>query len=273
MKRNPKITIVSPCYNHGKYIGDMLGSVFEQTFEDYEVIIVNDGSNDETVNILNHINHSKVKVINSSHKGPSCARNIGIEEAQTDIIVNLDADDKIAPTFLAKMYNVFLSQANLGIVTTETQFFGAKSGIFYLEPYSLAKMLKTNLILSTALLRKSDWEKVGGYSDNFIYGLEDYDFWLSIIALGREVYRIPEPLIFYRKYQNPKDCRSERRKKSRKKSIMATLTLFHRHQKLYERCPEAMANMILLKQKWEKENFVIREFKELYHGIRYRSQL
>lgn len=270
MTINSKISIVSPCYNHGRYIREMLQSVFSQSFHAYEVIIVNDGSDDDdTKNILNNIDYRNVKVINSPHRGPACARNIGIREAQTELIVNLDADDKIAPTFLEKAYDAFLTHDNLGIVNSATQFFGAQSGIFYLESYSLDKMLRDNQIHSTALFRKADWGKVGGYSEEFIYGIEDYDFWLSIIELGRDVYRIPEPLIYYRKYNDPAACRSERRKKSRKKSIIAMLTLFQRHQKLYARYPEAMESMLSLKHKFDKDTFFTRELKELYHYIRY----
>jgi glycosyltransferase involved in cell wall biosynthesis len=272
MATNPRISIISPCYNHGQYIQEMLGSVFGQTFQAYEVIIVNDGSTDETKEILDSLHHEKLTIIHTPNHGPAAARNMGVAAARAPLILNLDADDKIAPTFLEKAHKIFEANPSVGIVYSDQRFFGNTSGKFDLRPYSLAAMLNDNVIPSQAFFKKSDWEVVGGYSEEFIYGLEDYDFWLSIIELGREVYRIPEPLVFYRRYKNPEDCRSERRKQSRKRSITAMLTILHRHPKLYERCPEAKERMILLERKWERENFIIRELKEFYHYIMYRLQ-
>ncbi|MBF0543024.1 MAG: glycosyltransferase family 2 protein [Candidatus Riflebacteria bacterium] len=266
----PEISVVSPCYNHGEFIEDMLSSVLAQTFQGFEVIIVNDGSNDSTRKKLDTICHPKVKILHCSHNGPSFARNAGIEEAKGKIVLNLDADDKIAPTYLEKAYEIFFSNPEIGIVASEVEYFGAKSGKFHLDSFSLKGMLKDNLISSTALFKKSDWEKAGGYSIDFPFGIEDYDFWLSILELGKEVYKIPETMAYYRKYSDYVKCRSERRKCSRKKSTLARLMLFHRHQKLFARVPEEYQKMMLLNEKWENESFLEREIKEVYHYARYR---
>ena len=76
--------------------------------------------------------------------------------------------------------------------------FGEQSGKWHLPPYSFEAMLLDNVVFVTALYYKEDWEKVGGYNTNMKAGMEDYDFWLGILELGREIYQIPEILFHYR---------------------------------------------------------------------------
>jgi len=272
MTQEPKISIVSPCYNHGRYVREMLESVFTQSFQSYEVIIVNDGSTDKTKEILDNLHHEKLTIIHTPSSGPAAARNTGIAAARAPLILNLDADDKIAPTLLEKAYKIFEADPSVGIVYSEQRLFGAQSGRFNLPPYSLAAMLKDNVIPSQAFFRRSDWKEVGGYSHEFIYGLEDYDFWLSIISLGRHVYKISEELGYYRRYRNPVACRSGRRAVNRRKLISARLMIFERHQALYAEEMVVYQAMTALKCKIENENRIIRTCKEVYHAIRSRAQ-
>jgi glycosyltransferase involved in cell wall biosynthesis len=269
MPVNPAISVICPCFNHGRYVREMLASVHAQSFPDYEVIIVNDGSTDDTGEILDRLHHEKVTVIHTPHRGPSAARNTAITAARAPLILNLDADDKIAPSLLKKAVAVFNADPDLGIVHSEVQFFGTRSGRFELPSYSLAAMLKDNVIHSTAFFRKEDWKAVGGYSDELIYGVEDYDFWLSIIELGKGVHRIPEDLTYYRTYEKLRDCRSGRRKKSRRKMVYARLTIFQRHERLFKAYPEVYDRMMTLKKKWANESIAIRWLKQVYLSLRY----
>jgi glycosyltransferase involved in cell wall biosynthesis len=264
MSLDPTISIICPCYNHGRYVGEMLKSVFTQTFPDYEIIIVNDGSTDNTQKILDGFHHEKLHVLHTQNQGPATARNTAIAAAKGSIILNLDADDKIAPSLLAQGVKVFNDYIGVGIVTSEVCFFGYRSGRFNLPAYSLKDMLRDNIIHSTAFFRKTDWEKAGGYSNDLIYGLEDYDFWLSIIELGRDVYRIPEELIFYRAYKKPDDCRSGRRKKSRRRLMHSMRIIFHRHETIYESCPEEYRRMRRLEHIWKNEPLIVQWLKQAY---------
>lgn len=265
----PAISVISACFNHGRYVAEMAASVLAQTFHDYELIIVNDGSTDNTREVLDTLQDRRIRAIHTSNRGPSLARNRAIEEARGSIILNLDADDRIAPTFLERAHAVFISRPNVGIVSSETLFFGARSGPFRLLPFSLETMLISNVIISGSLFRKEDWRRVGGYSNEFPFGLEDYDFWLSLIELDRDVYRIPDELYFYRTYPRSRNCRSGRRKASRKKMAAALLTLFDRHAGLYAQYPEAHEIKLKLKEKWETESVLMRELKGILYALRY----
>jgi glycosyltransferase involved in cell wall biosynthesis len=219
LKGQTLISVISACYNQGKFIGDMLESVLQQTLQDFEVIIVNDGSTDDTSEILRKIKNDKVRVFHTANNGPAAARNLAIENANADIIMNLDADDMISPVLLQRAYNVFSSEPNVGIVYCDAECFGAKTGKFEIGEYTLENMLCDNRINSQAFFRKEDWSYVGGYSGELIYNLEDWDFYLSIIELGRSVHRIPEQLAYYRTYNNPLKSRSGRMKKDRMKTL------------------------------------------------------
>jgi glycosyltransferase involved in cell wall biosynthesis len=269
MSENPAISIVCPCFNHGRYIREMLASVYAQSFSRYEVIIVNDGSTDNTKEILDRLPRETTTVIHTPNRGPSAARNTAIAAARAPIILNLDADDKIAPTLLEKAFAIFSAYPDSGIVHSEVRFFGARSGRFELPPYSLAAMLKDNVIHSTAFFKKEDWEAVGGYSDELILGPEDYDFWLSILELGRVVRKIPEDLVFYRTYRNPGDCRSGRVKKSRRKVMGALLTVFRRHEQLFQACPEEYERMQKMKKAWETESLPVQWLKQVYFSLQH----
>jgi glycosyltransferase involved in cell wall biosynthesis len=258
LNKEPKISVITACYNHGRFINEMIESVLKQTFEDFEIIIVNDGSTDDTAEILNNITSKKVKILQTRNQGPAHARNIAIRHATAPLIMNLDADDKIAADLLEKANNIFTMNPNIGIVYCDAECFGAKSGKFEIGEYSLETMLFDNKITSLSFFRKEDWQEVGGYSDDLIYGLEDWDFWLLIIELGREVVKIPEKLVYYRTYKNLQESRSGRRKNDRLKLIESQIIIFHRHEKLYSAYPKAHAHFSKIERKFKNENALCR---------------
>jgi glycosyltransferase involved in cell wall biosynthesis len=258
MDKEPKISIITACYNHGRFINELLESIFNQAFQDFEVIIVNDGSTDETKQILQSIINERVTIIHIRNHGPAYARNLAIENARAPVIMNLDADDRIVPGLLEKAYDLFCSDPEIGIVHSDAECFGAKSGKLEIGEYTLESMLYDNRIISQAFFRKDDWKTVGGYSTDLIYGLEDWDFWLLIIELGRKVFKIPEKLIYYRTYNKPEECRSGKRKKDRMKMLESLVIIFHRHEKIYSSFPLAWQHFSKLERKLTSENYLKR---------------
>lgn len=237
MNKAPEISVVTACYNHGRFIGEMLESVLSQTFDDYEVIIVNDGSTDDTARILNSISHEKVRIIHTENNGPAAARNTAIMNAKAKIIMNLDADDMAGPSLLEKAFKILCDDENTGIVYCDAELIGAGNGRIETGEYSREAMLIQNRIISLAFFRKEDWEKAGGYSDELLYGMEDWDLWLGIIGLGREVRKIKDASFYYRTYKNPAESRSGKRKSDRLKADISNCIIFNRHKKLYSDYP------------------------------------
>jgi len=195
----PKVSVIIPCYNQGTYLVEAVDSVLAQTFQDFEILVVDDGSTDrETVAILKGSAWPKARVIRTENQGLSAARNTGVREAQGAYILPLDADDKIGKGYLEDAVRILDRHPEIGIVYCEASYFGVKGGRWDLPEYSLDKILNHNVIFCTALFRKADWEAVGGYNVNMVYGWEDWDFWLSLIHRGLKVYRIPKVHFYYR---------------------------------------------------------------------------
>lgn len=225
----PKVSVIIPCFNLGDYLDEAVDSVLSQTFQDFEIVIVNDGSTSpSTLEKLSAYDRPKTRVIHSTNSGLAAARNLGIEHAAGEYIFPLDADDRIGSTYLEQASVVLDRQPEVGIVYSEAQWFGERTGKFDLPPYRFPDILFHNLIFSSAFFRRTDWKLVGGYSSELIYGWEDYDLWLSLIELGREVYRLPEILFFYRWRAD-----SMARGITRAKQVYTHEVLFRRHQRLY----------------------------------------
>jgi len=193
------VSVVIPCFNQGIYLDDALNSVFAQTFPDIETVIVDDGSTDEsTIKILDNVSYPAVRVIRTVNKGPSAARNLGIMVATGEYILPLDADDLIAPQYIEEAVNVLEGSEDYRIVYCKAEKFGAQSGVWPSPDFSLRRMLMGNQIFCSAVFRKSDWEKVGGYNLVMTAGYEDWDFWLSILEQGGTAFRIPHTRFYYR---------------------------------------------------------------------------
>jgi len=195
----PKVSVIIPCYNQGQYLNEAVQSVLAQTCDDYEIIIVNDGSTDEFSNdLLSSYRGKKINVIHTANQGPSEARNNGIRASTGRYILPLDADDKIGAEYLAEAIKVLDADPETGIVYCEAEYFGEKTGKWDLTPYSFEKMLRENHIFCSAFFRREDYDATCGYNPNMIHGLEDWDFWLSLLELGKKVHRIPRILFYYR---------------------------------------------------------------------------
>lgn len=193
------VSIVIPCYNHGRYVDEAVASVLEQTYQDVEIIIVDDGSDDpETVDKLSTYSRPNTKVVRVTNGGLARARNTGVKAASGTYILPLDADDRIGSTYVEKAVAVLNARPDVSIVYCEAEFFGMKTGKWELPSYSLERILAGNVIFAAAFFRKSEWQAGGGYNPNMSKSFEDWDFWLSLIERGGKVYRIPETLFFYR---------------------------------------------------------------------------
>jgi glycosyltransferase involved in cell wall biosynthesis len=226
----PKVSVVIPCYNQGRFVDEAVASVLAQTYRHFEIVVVNDGSTDEqTTALLDAYDRPKTRVIHTPNQGLAAARNAGIAAAAGAYILPLDADDKIDDTYMEKAVRVLEADESVGIVYCEAHFFGEKSGRWELPDYSLDRLLLENMIFCAGFFRKADWAAAGGYNTNMVHGWEDYDFWLSLIELGRGVHRIPEPLFYYRMRAD-----SMVNSLSREQYVYLASQLFRNHDALYK---------------------------------------
>lgn len=239
---NPKVSVIVPCYNQAGYLKECLDSLMAQTFQDFEVIVVDDGSTDpESLKILKNLKYPKTKVIHQKNMGLVGARNTGISHAKGEYIFPLDSDDKISPVVFEKAVAVLDKNPKVGIVSGKTEFFGIKQGIFELPPCKFPDILTGNCLVCSCMFRRSDWEKVGGYNPNMKYGWEDYDFWLSLIERGIKVHQCEDVFLYYR--QNSVSMITKL-KKDRQKMMVKQIIL--NHPDLYKKYPQQRKKLIRL---------------------------
>jgi glycosyltransferase involved in cell wall biosynthesis len=200
MNSTSNVTVIIPCYNDGQYIMEALESIYNQTLLPEKIIIVDDGSDATTKKILNAINHPLVQVIYQENKGVSAARNHAIAMAQTDYIVNLDADDYYEPTFLEKAVAVFHQDHEVVAVSSYCRIFRAQNTIEIIEPQGgrLKNFILVNQSRASAMFTKEAWLTVGGFDEKMQAGYEDWEFWIAILKLGGTVHVIQEVLSHYR---------------------------------------------------------------------------
>lgn len=194
-----RVSVIIPCYQAGNYLDEAVRSALAQTWQDLEVVIVDDGSTDPaTLRLLDEARWPRTRVFRQSNAGPAAARNRAIREAIGPYILPLDADDTIEPTYVEKAVSVLDSRPEVGCVYCKAMKFGAETGPWELPPYSLEQLVVDNVIFVTALYRKTDWQGVGGYDEGLHHGVEDYDFWVKMVASGKDVVQLEEYLFNYR---------------------------------------------------------------------------
>lgn len=208
------VSVIIPCYNQGEFLADSIGSVLGSTMEEYEIIVVDDGSTDgETRRILEGLSYPRTRVLRTENCGLAAARNNGIAVARGRYILPLDADDRIGPAYLEQGAAVLDARQEVGIVYCRGELFGIRSGPIQAPDYTLPRMRFSNLIFSCALFRRGDWKTCGGYDPGMVHGCEDWDFWLSLISMGRQVVRLPEVMFFYRIRQESMNRAMDREKR------------------------------------------------------------
>jgi glycosyltransferase involved in cell wall biosynthesis len=200
-KINPKLPLVSiiiPIYNYGIQFEKALQSVFNSTYKNIEIVIVDDGSTNTYVKLkLNSIkDHPNVKIIHQENQGPSSARNNGIKNSTGDLILPLDADDMVQPDYIQLCVNILKNNKNISPVYCDTHHIGQTQGIEVRPEWSLERLNKGPFIVNCSMFHREAFDKCDGY-DVELKGWEDYDLWLRMGINGYVGKRIPKPLFIY----------------------------------------------------------------------------
>lgn len=200
MGARPLVSIVVPCYKQAHYLNQSLQSVLEQTFTNWECIIVNDGSPDNTKDVAMHWckMDKRFRYVDQSNKGLSAARNTGIEMSKGKYILPLDADDCLHKNLL-EYVNRELRIVSYDLIHYQIRFFGTKSHVYHLPKYSYKRLLVQNCFIAGSVFLKKKWKDCGGY-DIKLDSFEDWDFWIRMLDEDSKVYKIEQPLYFYRQH-------------------------------------------------------------------------
>ena len=176
------VSIIVPCYNQAHFLGEALQSVLNQTYSNWECIIVNDGSPDDTKTVVSKWCNSdkRFNYVEKKNGGLSSARNAGIAISKGEYILPLDADDIIHESFLSALVPELENDNTLAIVSCYSKFFfkNTKNIIHELKPVGATyhALLFENSLIATSLYRRKCCEEVGGYDENMKKGFEDWNF-------------------------------------------------------------------------------------------------
>lgn len=202
------VSIIVPCYKQAHFLKDSLQSVLDQSYSNWECIIVNDGSPDNVLEITQKwINKdSRFIYLAKENGGLSSARNFGIKHSKGLYILPLDADDILHQDYLIKTVAELEQNESLAIASCYSRFFiKEKTNVIYeLRPQGekCIDLLYVNQLIATSLYRKNCWNEVGGYDESMKKGFEDWEFWIAITKTGWKYKIIPEYLFYYRKAKN-----------------------------------------------------------------------
>lgn len=201
------ISVIITCYNYGKYLPICIESVIEQTYNDIEIIIVNDGSIDDTeAVVMPYLDNNKFKYIYQDNQGQARAKNVGIANSKGDYIAFLDADDLWHPDKLAKQINCF-KNSNVGVVFSRSRYIDEDGHALnhdltsrYLQP---RRGLVTDWLFidnfvqfSSSVVKKECFDNLGTFDESLNMGI-DWDLWLRI-STKYEFDYVDERLLFYR---------------------------------------------------------------------------
>ncbi|HAT2491749.1 TPA: glycosyltransferase family 2 protein [Aeromonas hydrophila] len=197
------VSIIIPLYNQGELIEETLSSIKVQTYTNYEVIIVDDGSDEpKTIDKINDLIESGYTVLKKSNGGLSSARNYGIENCNGQLVVCLDSDDIIHPDFLQQLL-INIRKNPLNRISYSNGFFWeGRHGFWFLRRANLTRLARKNSIYCSAMFYRDDWLVVGGYDEELKKGWEDWDFWVAILSLGGCAVKARMPLFGYRIRKN-----------------------------------------------------------------------
>jgi glycosyltransferase involved in cell wall biosynthesis len=197
----PKVSVIIPCYNMGQYIDEAVDSVFAQTMQDFEIVIVDDGSTDpETIQLLSNYRRPNTQVLATKNQGLAAARNTAIEHAAGEYLCALDSDDKLHPAYFERATSLLDNDPSLTFVSSWVQMFGTSDALWKQKSCDLPTLLAECTIMTAALVRTDAVRAVGGYDTQMpAQGDEDWDLWISLVERGYRGTIIPEVLFYYRR--------------------------------------------------------------------------
>jgi len=190
------ISVVIPCFNSGATLEKTVASVKAQTWMNWEIIVVDDGSTEHATCVVLSAMEG-VALVRQSNFGLPAARNAGFRAARGEYVLPLDADDWLEPMALEAMMQVLKSQANASFVFCDLQLEGEASGVLQ-KHYNFFEQLSLNQLPYCLLMPKRLWTEAGGYDESMRLGYEDWEFNVRLGILGYFGQRVAQPLFHYR---------------------------------------------------------------------------
>lgn len=235
----PRVSVIVPAHNAARTIAETLRSIQAQTYRDYEVVVCDDASSDDTVERVRSLNDPRVHVVAAPRNlGPAGARNIALSYASGELIAFLDSDDWWREGYLDKQVARYDAETQqpappVGLVACNALLAGPDGSIEaptyfdlfgkrQIQPVTLEKLLRRNTIFVSCLVPRSVGDAVGWF-DEELFGTEDHDLWLKIVESGHRVVVQTEPLVVYRRTASSISRNTSRQGLNNQRTLMAAL--------------------------------------------------
>lgn len=210
VRNTPAVTVVIPTYNSARYIGQALDSVHAQTFSDYEVIVVNDGSEDrDELEAVLRSHPLPVIYLSQENKGVSAARNAAIRIARGEFYAQLDADDQWMPEYLEVQLKFLFDNPDVALVYPNAIIIADDSDVrvefMKMSPsegeVNFESLVRQQCTVMTCVTARISAIREVGMFDDSLQSVEDFDLWLRIVKSGRRIIYHRRPLVLYRRHQ------------------------------------------------------------------------
>lgn len=194
----PVVSIIIPNFNYAAYLAEAIESALNQDYPSKEVIVVDDGSHDDSLAIARRF---PVQLIAQANRGLAAARNAGAACAKGRYYVFLDADDTLDQSYVSKtVHTLHALPPTVAFAYTHVQTFGAESRRIEPGSFSVRAMVKANLAHASSLIRAEAFKRVQGYDESWHTAFEDHELWLRLLSRGYAGVLVAEPLLNYRQH-------------------------------------------------------------------------
>ncbi|RZJ34652.1 MAG: glycosyltransferase family 2 protein [Flavobacterium sp.] len=227
----PLVSVIVPAYNQAEFLPETLESVLSQRYPNWECVIVDDGSADESFNVAQSIadRDSRFKAVRIANSGVSAARNTAIGVATGHYILPLDGDDKIAPDYISELVKAMEEDPSIKVAYGSSEKFGLENGAWELADFTFDNLILSNMIHCCGLFRKADFDAIGGYDTAMHEGLEDWEFWINFLKEDGIAKKVESAHFYYRVKSESRMTRISLQKRYR---LLAYL--YYKHSNYYE---------------------------------------
>ncbi len=198
----PRVSVIIPCYNQATLLGQAVDSCLAQTWESMEIIVVNDGSPDDTAAVAGRLaqeHAGRVVVLDQPNQGLAAARNNAVAASRGEYILPLDADDMFEPDMVRACAGLLDARPDLGIAYTLCRYFGDVESVpTWVVSWDPGLLCVKDILCYASMYRRELFDAIGGYRTDMEWGYEDWEFWVRAARHGWTGELIERPLFLHR---------------------------------------------------------------------------
>jgi glycosyltransferase involved in cell wall biosynthesis len=214
-----------PCHNYAAYVGEAVRSIAEQSVTPAEVLVIDDGSTDESAQVLHDLadelrGRTPLRVVSQENRGLIRVLNEGVAATSAPYILFVSADDRTRPQLVERLAEALDAHPEAGVAYSKMTLFGDEEGVYLTYPFSTGRLIfDHNYVPGAAMVRRSALDSVGGFRE--LPAHEDWDLWLGMVESGWRGVLVPEVLYEWRRHGAARNHQSARTKRRLRMGIIS----------------------------------------------------